>query len=697
MRIGAGNASLRPGFRGAGLAHIATMLRGLSGGGTERVALAVAGGLAACGHRVDLVFPDSPERFYPARIPEGVRPVFCGAGPEARAHTARFTIPDNALWLADGPSLRERLRLVFGLLRHPEHFALFRPRVLRRAFALLPYLRHERPDVVFANSPSLESPLNILLQNQMVTPLPIIPVIHNVLLRKFERRALSLRAASRIVAVSKGVARNISERCGIAPEQITTIYNPAFTADAMRRTEEGPTHAWFSDGGPPIILGVGRLTPQKDFPTLIDAFRRVRARQPCRLAILGEGPLRRELETLVAAHGMTDSVALPGWVENPYAWMARSALFVLSSVHEGFGLVLVEAMAVGCPAVSTDCPAGPAEILEDPELLAPVGDAAALAHVMQHALACPVDKGTLRAKAARFSAEQAVAKYDEIVSAVIGKGQGLSARAASPTPVPVCVINLDRRPDRWTTMSEQFDRLGITAMRIPAVDARLLAAQEPQDTPVSIRRRKWGYVPDLGSVACNRSHAKALRAFLDTDASAALILEDDVILASDTPALLESVDWWPACASVIRLEAGHAMEARVPLWDVCAETPSGRGVHRFERWHSGAAAYLVNRATAEWMLPYLDDPSNPVTDSMWFNHRYCPLARELKALQIVPGMARQIEALESSDLEGWRRGIGPDWLSEIRARLYNGRVLALRALGKVHKQRVPYIDTYSRG
>ncbi len=149
------------------MAHIATMLRGLSGGGTERVALAVAGGLVARGHRVDLVFPDSPEHFYPTRIPEGVRPVFCGAGPEAGARAARFTIPDNALWLADGPSLRERLWLVLGLLRHPGRFALFRPRVLRRAFALLPYLRHERPDVVFANSPSLESPLNILLQGSV--------------------------------------------------------------------------------------------------------------------------------------------------------------------------------------------------------------------------------------------------------------------------------------------------------------------------------------------------------------------------------------------------------------------------------------------------------------------------------------------------------------------------------------------------
>ncbi len=428
---------------------------------------------------------------------------------------------------------------------------------------------------------------------------------------------------------------------------------------------------------------------------MLEAFRRIVPLY--RLIILGEGPMRPLLESRVRHLKLEDWVCLPGWKENPFSFMAHAALLVLSSRGEGFGNVLVEAMACGCPAVSTDCPGGPSEILDDPSLLAPIGDPEGLARVMLRVLSRPPTKAVLCTKASRFSAEQAVAKYDEIVSAVIDKRQGLSARAAHPAPVPVYVINLDRRPDRWTTMSEQFDRLGITAMRIPAVDARLLAAQEPQYTPVSIRRRKWGYVPDLGSVACNRSHAKALRAFLDTDASAALILEDDVILASDTPALLESVDWWPAGASVIRLEAGHTMGARIPLWDVCAETPSGRRVHRFERWHSGAAAYLVNRATAEWMLPYLDDPSNPVTDSMWFNHRYCPLARELKALQIVPGMARQIEALESSDLEGWRRGIGPDWLSEIRARLYNGRVLALRALGKVRKQRVPYIDTYSRG
>ena len=652
MRIGTGNASLRPGFRGAGLAHIATMLRGLSGGGTERVALAVAGGLAACGHRVDLVFPDSPERFYPARIPEGVRPVFCGAGPEARAHTARFTIPDNALWLADRPCLRERLRLVFGLLRHPEHFALFRPRVLRRAFALLPYLRHERPDVVFANSPSLESPLNILLQNQMVTPPPrIIPVIHGLIGRKAKRRCISFLAASRIVAVSESVAKHVSELCGIAPEKITIIHNPAFSLNILELAQSEPDHPWFSDGGPQVVLAVGRLAAEKDLPTLLEAFRQIVPLY--RLIILGEGPMRPLLESRVRHLKLEDWVCLPGWKENPFSFMAHAALLVLSSRGEGFGNVLVEAMARGCPAVSTDCPGGPSEILDDPSLLAPIGDPEGLARVMLRVLSRPPTKAVLCTKASRFSAEQAVAKYDEIVSAVIGKRQGLSARAARPAPVPVYVINLDRRPDRWTTMSEQLDRLGIAATRIPAVDARLLAEDHRELQTTSLlpwRSRSLTF----GEAACICSHRKALRAFLDSDAPAALILEDDVQLTLDTPALLESVDWWPLIADVIRLEAESLNYiARIGLWPASAETPSGRRLHRFERWHLGSAAYLVNRNGAKLVMDGLSTTNLPV-DVALFDHRYSPLARKLKALQIVPGMARQTEGATTSDLYGWQ-------------------------------------------
>jgi glycosyltransferase involved in cell wall biosynthesis len=165
-------------------------------------------------------------------------------------------------------------------------------------------------------------------------------------------------------------------------------------------------------GAPPVILAVGRLTLQKDFPTLIRAFARLRARRSARLVILGEGELRDELEALVAELGLTADVALPGFVDNPFSWMRGSALFVLSSAWEGFGNVLVEAMACGTPVVSTDCPSGPAEILENGKWgrLAAVGDAEALARAIAEALDDP-NPPDVRARAAFFSVERSVDAY----------------------------------------------------------------------------------------------------------------------------------------------------------------------------------------------------------------------------------------------------------------------------------------------
>ncbi len=180
-----------------------------------------------------------------------------------------------------------------------------------------------------------------------------------------------------------------------------------------------PEHPWFSDDGPPVILGVGRLVWEKDFSTLIDAFRHFRANRPYRLVILGDGPLRSTLEARIASFGLDDCVSLPGWVKNPFAFMARAALFVLSSRHEGLGNVLVEALACGCPAVSTDCPGGPAEVLGDPALLAPVGDAEALARVMRRALDEPANKAALRINAARFSVERSIDGYETLIADVL--------------------------------------------------------------------------------------------------------------------------------------------------------------------------------------------------------------------------------------------------------------------------------------
>ena len=227
--------------------------------------------------------------------------------------------------------------------------------------------------------------------------------------------------AAHVVAVSRGVARSVTASVGVPADKVTPIYNPVFTPDIVLRAAAQPDHPWFGRGEPPIILGAGRLAEQKDFQTLIEAFRRVSEKRPCRLIILGEGPKRGELEDCVRRLGLEDRISLPGWVKNPYAFMSRAALFVLSSRHEGFPGALVEALACGCPVASTDCPAGPAEILEDSSLLAPVGNPEALAQAILRTLDRPADKAALRARAARFSMERAIEEYEELISRILAR------------------------------------------------------------------------------------------------------------------------------------------------------------------------------------------------------------------------------------------------------------------------------------
>jgi glycosyltransferase involved in cell wall biosynthesis len=167
-----------------------------------------------------------------------------------------------------------------------------------------------------------------------------------------------------------------------------------------------------------VIVATGRLAPQKNFPLLLQAFALLRRQRPARLLILGEGRLRPQLEALIAELGLGEDVALPGFVTNPYAAFARASLFVLSSDYEGLGNVLIEAMACGCPVVSTNCPSGPAEILEGGRLgeLVPVKDAAALSAAMLRALDTPrASADALRRRGAYFSQERSAERYLELL------------------------------------------------------------------------------------------------------------------------------------------------------------------------------------------------------------------------------------------------------------------------------------------
>jgi glycosyltransferase involved in cell wall biosynthesis len=229
--------------------------------------------------------------------------------------------------------------------------------------------------------------------------------------------------AEAIVAVSNGVADDLARLTGLPRERVRTVYNPVVGPELARLAAEPVDHPWFRPGqSSPVVLGAGRLSGQKDFPTLVRAFARLRATMPARLVILGSASTPEltakragELRALAAEKGLVEEVDLPGFVPNPYAYMARSALFVLSSAFEGFGNVLVEAMATGCPVVSTDCPSGPAEILDGGRHgpLVPVGDDAALAAAMARTLAAPPDPAALRRRAAEFTPERATDAYLE--------------------------------------------------------------------------------------------------------------------------------------------------------------------------------------------------------------------------------------------------------------------------------------------
>jgi glycosyltransferase involved in cell wall biosynthesis len=220
----------------------------------------------------------------------------------------------------------------------------------------------------------------------------------------------SYEMAQAVVAVSAGVGKEISTITRGAV-QARIIYNPVVGKEPGACAEL--PHPWLRHGEPPCILAVGRLRPEKNFGLLLRAFDLLRKQRPCRLIILGEGSERAGLEAERDRLGLTDSVLLPGFVSTPSHWMAHAALFVCSSAYEGFGNVIVEALECGVPVVSTDCPFGPAEILDGGRFgrLVPNDRADLLAAAMACSLDDPVDGDLLRARAAMFSRARAVDAY----------------------------------------------------------------------------------------------------------------------------------------------------------------------------------------------------------------------------------------------------------------------------------------------
>jgi glycosyltransferase involved in cell wall biosynthesis len=232
---------------------------------------------------------------------------------------------------------------------------------------------------------------------------------------------LMYRKADMIGSVSKELVANVAREFSIRPEKTVFIYNPIDIELILKRSNEPVFHPWFINKNLPIILTVCRLDSiQKDVPLLIRAFVSVKKTIPCRLVVIGTGPQENELKKLVSKLGIDKDTWFVGYDKNPYKYMAKSDVFVLSTKFEALPLVLGEAMACGCPIISSDCDFGPREILDHGKygILVPVGNEHALADAILKILSNPelrmeyIKKGRERVRF--FSIETAIEKYETL-------------------------------------------------------------------------------------------------------------------------------------------------------------------------------------------------------------------------------------------------------------------------------------------
>jgi glycosyltransferase involved in cell wall biosynthesis len=348
---------------------LAIFLPSLAGGGAERMMINLATGALAAGVAVDLVCADARGPYLDA-VPPGCRLV------DFKSARTLWALPKLALWLR-----RERPTALLAAMDHANLVAIW-----ARALA------RPRPPVRLAVS--VRSQLSVAAAHEASLRGRALPW----LARRFYPRA------DLVIAVSQGVADDLADCLGLPRAGIAVLPNPVVSDDTDALARAPLDHPWFAAGAPPVLLAAGRLTAQKDFSTLLRALARLVPERDLRLMILGEGPDRAALTAEIGALGLTPRVALPGFEANPFRYLARARLFVLSSAWEGLPGVLIQAMACGTPVVSTDCPSGPREVLENGRLgpLVPVGDASALADAIARTLDDPPPAALLEAGAAQY-------------------------------------------------------------------------------------------------------------------------------------------------------------------------------------------------------------------------------------------------------------------------------------------------------
>ncbi|MBX3046476.1 MAG: glycosyltransferase [Anaerolineales bacterium] len=362
------------------ISRVALLVASFRAGGVERVTINLANELARRGYQVDLV-------------------VLSAAGGALRS----------------------------GVGQTVTVFDLRSSRSLYGVRALANYFKQHQPDIFISNQTHLNI-LSIFASWRAKSRALLYVVEHNHMtsvVRNSKKLADRLRPllarlfypyAHKVLAVSQDAADDLAALAGFQNEEIFVVYNSILPGDFSSQAELPAEDPWFKEIQEPFVIAVGRLAPQKAFDTLIRAMDKVNQSRPVQLLILGEGGERANLEALVEQLALQEIVSLPGYVDNPLRYVARANLFVLSSLWEGLPSVLIEAMACGTSVVSTNCPAGPREILHNGFYgkLVPVGDATEMAQAILEVLADPQDARQLKERAKQYIAPYAAESYIQL-------------------------------------------------------------------------------------------------------------------------------------------------------------------------------------------------------------------------------------------------------------------------------------------
>ncbi|MEM9440965.1 MAG: glycosyltransferase [Pseudomonadota bacterium] len=404
--------------------HLSFLIPTGAGGGAQRVMVTLANEIARRGRRVDLV------------VGRAQGPFLQSIGDHVRLVTLEKSNPMRGRWAAWRADPAGTAALV-----RPFLLPLSTSDMVSRLPALTRYLRQNRPDVMM--SAKVHTNLVALLARRAAAVSTRIVVsergdygdkVKNSRRWRWRHVPPLMRRlyadADAIISVSQDLAERLPGYTGLAPDRIQVLHNPVVSSSLHRQADEPIDHDWFASGEPPVILAVGRLEPRKGFQDLIAAVGKIVEKRPIRLMIFGEGKLRPALERQTADLGLSNVVAMPGWCPNPFAYMARAALFVLPSHYEGLPGVLIQALACGCPVVATDCPTGPREILDGGRFgeLTPVGDVDAMADAIIAAIAAPHPKAMLQARGNEFSVDRAVDRYLSMFDVLVDRQSKVQGR-----------------------------------------------------------------------------------------------------------------------------------------------------------------------------------------------------------------------------------------------------------------------------